>query len=207
MSVLNFDATKVEPAGLSQQLPVSDSNGHLVMIAESEMKENKNKDGGYLELMLTILDGPHKGESGAYRLNLFHNNPKTVEIAYRQLSAVCHAVGLLQVADSTQLHNLPFRAVVGLQKGDNPEGYTEVKGVLTKDGLAPGKTAAPTPPAQPAAAAGFGQPPVPPQQPSAPPTGFSQPAPDPAAQSTAAAPPWQQQGGQTAAAPPWGAPK
>lgn len=150
MATLQFDATKVEPAGISSQLPVSGPDGYGVIISASEMKENKDKTGGYLELTLQVIDGEHKGETGAYRLNLFHSNAKTVEIAYRQLSAVCHAVGVFQVADSSQLHNILFKAVVGLQKGDNPEGYTEVKGVLCSDGSTPGKPKGPAQAAQPA---------------------------------------------------------
>ena len=148
MATLQFDATKVEPAGLSSQLPVSGPDGYGVVISASEMKENKDKTGGYLELTLQVIDGEHKGESGAYRLNLFHSNAKAVEIAYRQLSAICHTVGVFQVADSTQLHNIPFKAVVGLQKGENPEGYTEVKGVLCSDGSTPGKPKGPAQAAQ-----------------------------------------------------------
>lgn len=150
MATLQFDATQVDPAGISSQLPVSGPEGYGVIISASEMKENKDKTGGYLELTLQVIDGEHKGETGAYRLNLFHSTAKTVEIAYRQLSAVCHAVGVFQVADSTQLHNIPFKAVVGLQKGDNPEGYTEVKGVLCSDGSTPGKPKGPAQAAQPA---------------------------------------------------------
>ena len=202
MAQLQFDATKVEPAGISSQLPVSGPDGYGVVITASEMKENKDKTGGFLELTLQVTDGEHKGESGAYRLNLYHSNAKTVEIAYRQLSAVCHAVGVFQVVDSTQLHNIPFKAIVGLQKGENPEGYTEVKGVLGADGSQPGKSkgpaAAPAPqpvqqqqaPAQAAWGAAQQQAPV--EQQAAPVQGAA---------------PWQQQPVQQQAGAPWGGQK
>ena len=199
MAQLQFDATKVEPAGMSSQLPVSGPDGYSVIISASEMKENKDKTGGYLELTLQVIDGEHKGESGAYRLNLFHSTPKTVEIAYRQLSAICHAVGVFQVGDSTQLHNIPFKAVVGLQKGENPEGYTEVKGVLCMDGSAPGKPKSAAPaaqpaPVQPAAQAAQAAPAAWGQQPA---------ASTPEAASATSAAPWSQQPAAQAA-PPWG---
>lgn len=145
MAKLVFNAANVEPAGMSSMLPVSGPEGLPVIISASEIKENAAKDGGYLELTLTVIDGDHRGESGAYRLNLYHKNEKTVEIAYRQLSAVCHVVNVFNVADTQQLHNIPFRAIVGLQKRkvDWKEGdaeYTEVKGVLHADGSQPGKS-------------------------------------------------------------------
>ena len=141
MATLNFDASKVEPQAPMSQLPVSGPEGLPVIIKESELKENKEKSGGYLELILEVIDGEHKGCTGPYRLNLFHTNQQTVNIAYAQLSAICHCVNEFQVADSSQLHNKPFNVIVGLQKGEAGEekGYTEVKAIRNSDGSAPGK--------------------------------------------------------------------
>ena len=199
---INFDATKVEPQGVgASQLPVSPKEGWPVVISASEMVENSAKTGGFLQLTLQVIDGEHKGEEGTYRLNLFNANEKAVEIAYKQMSAICHVTGVMNVTDSAQLHNRPFRAVVGLQKDAEAQakGYTEVKGVLDIAGNQPGKTGA-TPSAPVAAPA----PPTPP--PAAAPPAWQAPAEvaaTPAATATAA-PPW---GGGAAAAPastpPW----
>ena len=161
MATLNFDASKVEPQAPMSQLPVSGPEGLPVIIKESELKENRDKTGGYLELLLEVIDGEHKGASGPYRLNLFHTNQQTVNIAYAQLSAICHVVNEFQVADSSQLHNKPFNVIVGLQKAEDAaaKGYTEVKAIRNSDGSAPGKAkpasapvAPPTPPVNPVAA-------------------------------------------------------
>ena len=200
---MNFDANKYEPQGVGGgQLPVSDKNGWPVVISDSEMKENTAKTGGYLELTLTVIEGEHAGQSGSYRLNLFHSNEQTVNIAYKQMSAICHVTGVFNVSDSAQLHNKPFRAVVGLQKvkpGEEDKGYTEIKGVLDINGNQPGKTGTAAPSAPPA-----------PPQPPAPPAAAAPPAwtpPAPPEQPTAApAPPaWGQPAGATAAPapPPW----
>lgn len=203
-----FDANTVEPQGISTQLPVSGPEGYPVIISGSEFVASKNNaNNGYLRLDLQVIEGEHTGATGAYRLNLFHENPKTVEIAYRQLSAVCHCVSVFQVGDSAQLHNIPFRAVVGFQKRpvdwkDGDPEYTEVKGVLSYDGSAPGKSKGG---AQTANAAPPTPPPAQPQQ-TAP--AAAQPAwggqqqqqvqeAAPAAQAS-----WQQ-APVTAAAPPW----
>ncbi len=196
-----FDARNVDPTQSVPQLPVG---RHPVVITHSELKENKNKDGGFLELILTITEGPAKGQSGAYRLNLYHSNGQTVEIAYRQLSAICHAVGVYQVQDSQQLHNLPFMVDVGLQKSEDAakKGYTQVERIYDRNGNEPGKPAQQGA-AQPAAAAGgapaggWGGAP-----------GQGQPGPGPGQQQPAAPGGWQgQPQGQQPAAQPQGAPQ
>ena len=190
-----FDARQHEPAGIAApQLPISGPEGLPVIISASEMKENSAKTGGFLEMTLSVIDGEHKGQTGVYRLNLFNQNQQTVEIAYKQLSAVCHAVGVFNIADSTQLHNIPFRVVTGLQKdaAAAEKGYTEVKGVLTINGGIPGKEAAA--PVQQAA------PTSPVFQQQAPPVNQQAAAP-----SASAAPPWSQQPAAGNASPPCGA--
>ena len=39
-------------------------------------------------------------------------NPQTAEIAQRQLSALCRAVGQMQVTDSEQLHHRPMTLIL-----------------------------------------------------------------------------------------------
>jgi len=140
-----FDASKVDPAGVSSQLPVSDSNGWPVVITASEMKQTAAKDGdGFLELTLQIIDGDHRGMEGAYRLNIFNKNEKAQEIAHKQLSAICHVTGVMQLTDSSLLHNKPFRAVVVSQTGEGKENFTQVKGVKDINGNDPGKAGSST---------------------------------------------------------------
>ena len=184
-----FNAHEVEPAGTGGgQLPVSEKTGHLVVITGSEIVPTKANDGGMLKLDLEIIDGPLKGESGPYRLNLYNTNETAANIAQKQLSALCHVTGVFNVQDSAQLHNIPFRVIVTLQKGDNPNGYTEVKGVLDAAGNQPGKAGQPAAPQVTHAA----PPPVQPQpvpQPSAGPSAWSQ---QPNAAPTSVEPPWSQ---------------
>lgn len=155
MGELVFNANEVEPAGMSQSLPVSPADGFPMMITASEIKGNAAGTGGFLELMVAIMDGEHKGQTGIYRLNIYSANAQACEIAFRQLSAVCHVTGQMNIATHEQLHNIPFRGVVGYQKrkADWKEGdpeYTEVKGVLHSDGAQPGKsTATPSTPSTP----------------------------------------------------------
>ncbi len=141
MPELQFNAANVKPASVAQpQLPISGPDGHDVVITESEILENAAKNGGFLALNLLITAGECQGATGIYRLNLYNNSEKAVEIAYQQLSAICHVTNVIDVSATEQLHNIPFKAVVGLQKPPNEEGYTEIKGVLHSDGSQPGKS-------------------------------------------------------------------
>ena len=224
-----FNAQQYDPTQGGGSLPVG---RHPVIIESSEVKANKANDGGYLQLNLKLIDGPQMGTTGAYRLNLYHSNPQTAEIAHRQLSAICHVIGVFNVQDSQQLHNIPFIVEVGLQKGEEAaqKGYTEVKKVFDINGNEPGKAGQGAPAAQPqqqpAAQGGFGQ-----QQPAAQPQGNApawgggqpaqqqpqgapagnapawgqQPTQQPAAQQPAQqAGGWQQGGGAPAGGAPWG---
>ncbi|AXC34303.1 hypothetical protein P7I17_gp49 [Escherichia phage Halfdan] len=130
-----FDARNVDPTQGVGGLPIGK---HPVIAIKSEVKPTKDNDSGYLQFDLQVIDGPNKGAVGAYRLNLYHTNPQTVEIAHKQLSALCHVTGVFQVQDSQQLHNIPFMVEVGLQKEPNPNKYTDVKRVFDINGNEPG---------------------------------------------------------------------
>lgn len=139
-----FNAQQFDPTQGVGGLPIG---RHPVVVESSEVKANKANDGGYLQLNLKVIDGPQQGVTGAYRLNLYHSNQQTVEIAHRQLSAVCHVVGVFNVQDSGQLHGIPFVIEVGPQKND-PQ-YTEVKKVFDINGNEPGQAGQGNAPAQP----------------------------------------------------------
>ena len=203
-----FNAQQYDPTQGGGSLPVG---RHPSIIESSEVKANKANDGGYLQLNVKLIDGPQTGATGAYRLNLYHSNPQTAEIAHRQLSAICHCVGVFNVQDSSQLHNIPFIIEVGLQKGEEAaqKGYTEVKKVFDINGNEPGKAGQGAPAAQPqqqpAAQGGFGQqqPAQQPQQPqgNAPAWGGGQPAQQqPQGAPAGNAPAWGQQPAQQPAA-------
>jgi len=104
-----FDSTQVNPDTGFDPLPAGD---YIAMIIDSAMKPTKNGAGQYLELTLQVVDGPYAQRLLWDRLMLDHPNNKTVEIAQRKLSAICHAVNVLKVQDSTQLHNIPLKVRV-----------------------------------------------------------------------------------------------
>lgn len=198
---LNFDATNVKPLGDMEAIP---AGTYTAIISASEAKPTKAGDGSYLELEFTVVEGDYKDRKVFTNLNIGNKNPVAVEIAYRALSSICHAVGVIQVADSSQLHHKPFALKVGVRAagvgadGKNYEASNEIKGYKSLAEVASPATAAAIPPA---AAAAFAPPATPtPQAPPANPA-FSFPAgtpPTPAAAvpapvapaSAAPIPPW-----------------
>lgn len=196
MTTLNFDASKVAPAVAYEAIPAGWYTAHII---SSNVKPTQDGTGAYLNLEFEIL-GPAGFEKRKLfdRLNLHNTNAVAVEIAYRTLSAICHATGVIQVADSAALHNRPLELKVSLRpaglgaNGQNYEASNEIKGYRAVQAQAaiPAAPAFTPPPAAPAAPA-F----VPPAAPAAAPV-FTPPAP-PAAAPAAPAP------AESAALPPW----
>lgn len=159
MAQLGFDASAVEPSAPFEVLP---PGKYQVQIVQSEMRPTRAGDGQFLWLEMDILAGPHAGRKLWDQLNLVNRSQQTVEIAQRRLSAICHAVGRLQVADSEELHFRPMLATVKVkpegpdkqgvhrQAKNEIEGYEPLPGAPARPAAAPARPAAA--PARPAAA-------------------------------------------------------
>jgi len=116
-----FDAREVEPMDDFEPVP---ADTYVVAIVRSEMKETKAGNGEYLELEMTILDGPYKGRKLWDRLCLAHPNSVVVKIARARLASVCKATGILTPSDSAELHDIPFAARVAVKKREDNDELT-----------------------------------------------------------------------------------
>ena len=127
MANLNgFDANTVEPQTAMTPIP---AGTYKVAITESEMKETSKKNGSYLALVFSVLDGEHKNRKLYTNLNLDNPNKVAVEIARSELSAICRAVNVMTPSDSAELHNRPLVVKVGLEKrNDTGEMRNVIKG-------------------------------------------------------------------------------
>lgn len=126
MAQLNFDANTVAPQEALDPIP---ADWYPCAMVESEMKPTQDKSGGYLECAYQVIDGPYKGRKVFDRLNLHNKNQVAVEIAYRTLSAICHAAGVIQLQDSQQLHNRPLLVKVAIEPAkDGYDAKNIVKG-------------------------------------------------------------------------------
>lgn len=144
-----FDANEVDPTSQFDPIPSGD---YPMMITESELKPTKKNDGSYLQMTIEVIDGQYKGRKVWERLNLDNPNETAREIAYRTLSAICHAVGKMQVADSSELHNLPFIGTVKFKPADGQydagnemKGYKKYQGAVSGAAPQPGQAQSATP--------------------------------------------------------------
>ena len=163
MVAYNFAAQQFSPEYGSSHKQMMPCKKVKVVIADSATEPTKDGRGGMLVFTLRCIEGPLNGQEQIDRLNLHNVNSTAVEIANKQLSAYCHVLGVYNIADTQQLHNIPFMIDVDWQKGNAPSqekpegGYTEVKAIYDANGNPPGKAGqgrpqgqqapAPTPPA------------------------------------------------------------
>lgn len=179
----SFDATQFEPiqsAGLAPH-PIGKYPARIVGTSCEQVKD-KDKEG----LFKVEFETP--AGRAIKRYNLWITSPQAVEIAHKELSALCYATGVFRLNfmdEGAALRGAQLQIEVGWQKGNEPTqekpggGYTEIKKVFDANGNEPGKqNAAPQPQAQ---QWGGGQP--------------QQQAPQQAAPAPASAPMQQQPGG------------
>lgn len=193
----SFDANQYEPqqtAGSKHPL-----GSFPFQISNTSIQESKDKTSGMFVIEFTSPAGTIEK-----RYNLWHENPQTVEIAQKQLSALCHATGVYRL--DWQNQGAALRGARGtMEVGDQidkqtkqPNGYVEVKKVFDVQGNEPGKPqqASPQTQQQPAGNGSWQQPAQP--QANAPanqaPQGWSAPS---------NANPGSGTGGAPANAPPW----
>lgn len=160
MATLNFDANAIQPDTSFEPIPAGWYNA---IIDESEMKPTRDGSGAYLALRFNIIDGQYAGRKVFTRLNLRNQNPVAQDIAQKQLSSICHAVNVLNVQDSSQLHALPMQ--IRVKVTNDPTGQYDTsneisgyKAVGASNGqgvaaplAAPAAPVAPVAPATPAA--------------------------------------------------------
>ena len=132
MVQLNFDATQFAPNTGFEPVP---EGWYNVAITESEVKPTKDKEGAFLQLKVSIIDGPHANKPIFIRLNIQNASQQAVDIAYRELSSICHAIGVDGFADTSQLHGIPFQVRVivrpakdGYDASNNVKGYRDARG-------------------------------------------------------------------------------
>lgn len=154
MAGLAFDATTVAPQQAYTPVP---AGVYQTIIVDSEVKPTKNGTGQMAIFTLQIVDGAHAGRKLFARINVRNPNPEAERIGQSQLSALCHAAGVLQLQDTAQLHNRVVRTKVKIRKDTTGQyddqnectGFEAAGGAQMPAASAPGMAA----PAAPAAAA------------------------------------------------------
>jgi len=112
LAILNFDATQVAPdQGQLDPIPAAWYN---VAFDESDLAPTKDGTGTILKMSCRVLDGQFVGRKLYTNFNIRNSSAQAQEIAYKQLSALAHAVNVLNVQDSSQLHAIPLKVRVKL---------------------------------------------------------------------------------------------
>lgn len=150
MAIINFDAKTVQPdEGRAGAIPA----GWYKMVAEtSELKPTQTGTGSYLNIKYSIVEGAFSNTKVYHRFNLTNPNPTAVDIGQKQLSAFCHAVGVLQVSDTAMLHNRPFFAKLkigaatgGYEAANEITAFRDINDSNAKAGFSAGAVVAAAP--------------------------------------------------------------
>lgn len=123
-----FDANNVEPQTAFQPLPDGE---YPVMIVKAEEKQTST---GGLQLVLTyqVVDGQKYAKRKLFhRINLRNKNPVCVEIGMKELSGVCHAIGVLKPKTAAEFCGKQLTVKVGHEEY-NGEIRNKINGVVLK---------------------------------------------------------------------------
>lgn len=142
MAELSFNATAVAPQASFTPIP---AGTYLCTITDSEVKITQR--GGTMAVFhLQVVDGEFSGRKLFARINVSNPSPEAERIGQAQLSALCHAAGVLQLQDTAQVHGKVVRVRVKIRK-DTTGQYgdsNECAGFEAVGGATPA-TAAPAP--------------------------------------------------------------
>lgn len=121
MTAFTFNARSVEPdQGRVGAVP---KGWYPSMVKSTEIKLTNGGDGAYILVSAQILAGPHKDAMWFVQFNIKNASEKALEIAQKQLSALCHAVNVLDMTDTDQLKNIPFFVRLKFVDAEkNPDG-------------------------------------------------------------------------------------
>lgn len=145
MAALNFNARNVAPELPRDPIP---AGVYLAHIIESDVVATKT-GGQMLKLTHEIIDGPCKGRRVWSNINVQNPSAEAERIGQAQLSALCHAVNVLDLTrcGSEGLHMIPLRMRVSIRpagpdkQGVPRDAQNEVKGYEAATG-APAPAAA-----------------------------------------------------------------
>ena len=93
------------------------------MITDAEIRHTKDGQGTYMRLALDVQGGQYQGRKIFHNLTRENRNNVAKEIGERQLSQICHAIGVLEPKEKEDILFKPLVAVLKIRKGN--EGYSD----------------------------------------------------------------------------------
>jgi hypothetical protein len=114
----NFNASEapeMRTGGTYGPLP---EGQYEMVITRTDVKPTKAGTGEYLEAEMQVVDGEFSGRRHWERFNVSNPNKQAEDIAKAALGALCNAVGITNITDTDQLHDVPFVAMLELDRKD-----------------------------------------------------------------------------------------
>lgn len=131
MATISFNAAEVQPTSFDALPPGS----YEAVVSNSESRPMKSGNGMGFNFEFEIISGNFKGRKVFVWITFEHRtSPQAQQIGREQLSALCRAVGVTQLNDTVQLHNLPLMITLGIDKNDPTRNV--VKAYKPKGGAA-----------------------------------------------------------------------
>lgn len=112
MAELNFNSANVEPQQSFDPIP---KGWYDLNIEECELKPTKAGTGSYLSLQLKVDGGEFHNRTVFDMITYSNPNAQAVEIGHRKLSALCRAVGIVELNSTDLLLNRKVAAKVGIK--------------------------------------------------------------------------------------------
>ena len=115
MAQLQFNAAEVDTTSRAA-IP---SGTYEAVVTDSETRATKSGTGMGINLTFEIVsEGPAKGRKVFAWINYENANAKAQQIGREELASLCKAVGVVNLTDTAQLHNLPLMITVGVDRND-----------------------------------------------------------------------------------------
>ena len=115
MARINFNAAEIETTS-RDAIP---TGIYEAVVTDSEMRATKSGLGMGINLTFEILtEGPAKGRKVFSWINYEHPKVEAQRIGREELASLCKAVGVTELNDTAQLHNLPLMITVGIDRND-----------------------------------------------------------------------------------------
>lgn len=115
MANFNFNAKSVQPMAPRSYDPLPNGQYEMI-ITKSDVKPTKAGTGHYLELEMQVISGEHSGRRHWERLNIDNPNKQAEDIAKAALAGLCLAVGVEDMEDTNELHDMPFVASIEIDR-------------------------------------------------------------------------------------------
>ena len=112
MAELQFNSANVEPQQSFEPVPKA---WYDLAIESCELKPTKAGTGSYLSLQLKVQGGEFNNRTVFDMITYSNPNAQAVEIGHRKLSALCRAVGIVELKSTDMLLNRIVAAKVGIK--------------------------------------------------------------------------------------------